>query len=152
MGTLFGRLNLMPFLNALAPSGDEIKYGFRLDIVTVRGCAPTDMIATDVLRMTQLPLSIPGCILEALAGRFAMTLPAHIRFCGSFLVAVLLLACQPAFEKKRVALVIGNSNYKNAALLPTPANDAAAIAATLKGAGFDVVDSRLDLQSTDMRR
>jgi len=81
-----------------------------------------------------------------------MNLHAHIRFCGCFLVAALLLACQPALAEKRVALVIGNSNYKNAALLPNPANDAAAIAATLKGAGFDVVDSRLDLQSTDMRR
>jgi uncharacterized caspase-like protein len=63
-----------------------------------------------------------------------------------------MLACQPALAEKRVALVIGNSKYQNAALLPNPANDAAAIAATLKGAGFDVVDSRLDLQATDMRR
>ena len=53
---------------------------------------------------------------------------------------------------KRVALVVGNSNYKNAALLPNPANDAAAVAATLKGAGFDIVDSRLDLQAAEMRR
>jgi uncharacterized caspase-like protein len=81
-----------------------------------------------------------------------MNLHAHIRFYGFVLVAALLLACQPALAEKRVALVIGNSNYKNAALLPNPANDAAAIAATLKGAGFDVVDSRLDLQSADMRR
>jgi uncharacterized caspase-like protein len=51
-----------------------------------------------------------------------------------------------------VALVVGNSNYKNAAVLPNPANDAAAVAATLKGAGFDIVDSRLDLSAADMRR
>jgi len=81
-----------------------------------------------------------------------MNLHAHIRFCGFFLVAALVLVCQPALAEKRVALVIGNSSYKNAALLPNPANDAAAIAGTLKGAGFDVVDSRLDLQATDMRR
>jgi hypothetical protein len=81
-----------------------------------------------------------------------MNLHAHMKFYGFVLVAALMLACQPALAEKRVALVIGNSNYKNAALLPNPANDAAAIAATLKGAGFDVVDSRLDLQSTDMRR
>ena len=81
-----------------------------------------------------------------------MNLRAHMKFCGLFLVATLLLVCQPAWAEKRVALVIGNSNYKNAALLPNPANDAASIAATLKGAGFDVVDSRLDLQSADMRR
>jgi uncharacterized caspase-like protein len=72
--------------------------------------------------------------------------------CRFFLVAALLLVCQPASAEKRVALVIGNSNYKNAAALPNPANDAAAIAATLKRAGFDIVDSRLDLSITDMRR
>jgi uncharacterized caspase-like protein len=72
--------------------------------------------------------------------------------CKFLLVAALLLACQPALAEKRVALVVGNSNYKNAAVLPNPANDAAAVAATLKGAGFDIVESRLDLQATDMRR
>jgi uncharacterized caspase-like protein len=82
-----------------------------------------------------------------------MNLHAHMKkFYGFFLVATLLLICQPASATKRVALVVGNSHYKNAAVLANPANDAAAIAATLKGAGFDIVDSRLDLQSTDMRR
>jgi hypothetical protein len=69
-----------------------------------------------------------------------------------FLPVALLLACQPALAEKRVALVVGNSHYENAPLLPNPTNDAAAIAATLKGAGFDVVESRLDLPSADMRR
>jgi uncharacterized caspase-like protein len=73
-------------------------------------------------------------------------------FCRYFFIAALLLVCQPASAEKRVALVVGNSNYKNAAVLPNPANDAAAIAATLKGAGFDIVDSRLDLSAADMRR
>jgi uncharacterized caspase-like protein len=76
----------------------------------------------------------------------------YLKFRGFFLVATLLLVCQPAWAMKRVALVVGNSNYKNAAQLPNPANDAAALAATLKGAGFDVVDSRLDLGAADMRR
>ncbi len=69
-----------------------------------------------------------------------------------FLLAALLFVCQPALAEKRVALVVGNSNYKNAAVLPNPANDAAAVAATLKGAGFDLVESKLDLQAADMRR
>jgi uncharacterized caspase-like protein len=81
-----------------------------------------------------------------------MNFSAHIKSYGFCLVAALLLTCQPASAEKRVALVVGNSNYKNAAPLPNPANDAAAVAATLKNAGFDIVDSRLDLQSTDMRR
>ncbi|MFB9269861.1 caspase family protein [Bradyrhizobium erythrophlei] len=81
-----------------------------------------------------------------------MSLYRHIRFYGLLLAASLLLASQPAWATKRVALVVGNSSYQNAPLLPNPANDAAAIAATLKGAGFDVVDSRLNLASSDMRR
>jgi len=81
-----------------------------------------------------------------------MNLFAHIKLCGFVLVAALLLFCEPASATKRVALVLGNSNYKNAVPLPNPANDAAALAATLKGAGFDIVDSRLDLPSTEMRR
>ncbi|MCP3468877.1 caspase family protein [Bradyrhizobium sp. CCGUVB1N3] len=80
-----------------------------------------------------------------------MTFYKHLRVC-LLLVASLFLASQPAWATKRVALVVGNSSYQNAPLLPNPANDAAAIAATLKGAGFDVVDSRLNLAATDMRR
>jgi len=72
--------------------------------------------------------------------------------CRFFFVAALLLVCHPASAEKRVALVVGNSNYKNAAVLPNPVNDAAAIASTLKGAGFDIVDSRLDLSAAEMRR
>lgn len=80
-----------------------------------------------------------------------MKLYRHLRVC-LVLAASLFLASQPAWATKRVALVIGNSSYQNVPLLPNPANDAAAIAATLKGAGFDVVDSRLNLAASDMRR
>jgi uncharacterized caspase-like protein len=71
---------------------------------------------------------------------------------GFFLAAALLLVCQPAWATRRVALVLGNSAYQNAARLPNPVNDATAVAATLKSAGFDVVDSRQDLKVADMRR
>jgi uncharacterized caspase-like protein len=64
----------------------------------------------------------------------------------------LLLVCQPAFAEKRVALVLGNSAYRNVAPLPNPVNDAAVMAATLKTAGFDVVDFRRDLPAADTRR
>jgi Caspase domain len=80
-------------------------------------------------------------------GRFVMNF-----FGKLFFIAVLLFACHPASAEKRVALVVGNSNYKNAAVLPNPGNDATAIAATLKNAGFDIVDSRLDLTASEMRR
>jgi uncharacterized caspase-like protein len=68
------------------------------------------------------------------------------------LAAVILLVCQPAWAEKRVALVLGNSAYQNVAALPNPVNDAAMIAATLKEAGFDVVDSRHDLPAAETRR
>ena len=69
--------------------------------------------------------------------------------------ASLLAICfadQSALAGKRVALVIGNSNYQNVAALTNPANDAAAITEMFKQASFDVVDSRRDLKSQEMRR
>lgn len=80
-----------------------------------------------------------------------MRLYRLLRVC-LLLAAPLFLAAQPAWATKRVALVVGNSSYQNAPLLPNPANDAAAITVTLKNAGFDVVDSRVNLAATDMRR
>jgi uncharacterized caspase-like protein len=74
-------------------------------------------------------------------------------FLGVVLTAWLtLLAGQPAFAEKRVALVIGNSSYRNVAKLSNPANDAAAVAAMFKSAGFDSVDSRLNLNANEMRK
>jgi uncharacterized caspase-like protein len=66
--------------------------------------------------------------------------------------ALLLLVSGPALADKRVALVLGNSAYQNVAQLPNPVNDAAVMAATLKEAGFDLVDSRHDLAAADTRR
>jgi uncharacterized caspase-like protein len=57
-----------------------------------------------------------------------------------------------ASAEKRVALIIGNSNYENVARLANPANDAALMAETFKSAGFDKVDLRRDLKIADMRR
>lgn len=54
-------------------------------------------------------------------------------------IAVWLIAtAQAALAEKRVALVIGNSNYANVARLPNPVKDARAIAAALTRLGFDV--------------
>jgi hypothetical protein len=58
----------------------------------------------------------------------------------------------PAQAEKRVALVVGNSTYQSVTRLPNPANDANAIAALLKDAGFDVVDARHDLGNLDFKR
>ena len=66
--------------------------------------------------------------------------------------AAFLLVSGPAFAEKRVALVLGNSAYRNVAPLANPVNDSARIASTLKDAGFDVVDSRRDLPAAETRR
>ena len=72
--------------------------------------------------------------------------------------AVVLAACsfwlfiQPALAEKRVALVIGNSAYKNVIRLQNPTNDAAAVVSMFTRAGFDSVDAKLDLSIGDMRR
>ena len=84
--------------------------------------------------------------------REAMNWRALVKFFGFFFLATFMLACSPASADKRVALVVGNSIYKHAPRLSNPANDAAAIAATLKGAGFDIVDTRSNLPSAEMRR
>ena len=71
------------------------------------------------------------------------------------LVAVALagsLASQSAFAEKRIAFVVGNSNYQNAVALANPANDAVAITELFRKAAFDVVESRRDLKNAEMRR
>lgn len=65
---------------------------------------------------------------------------------------VICLASPSALAGKRVVLVIGNSNYQNVPALTNPANDAAAITEMFKKAAFDVVESRRDLKSLEMRR
>lgn len=57
-----------------------------------------------------------------------------------------------ALAEKRVALVIGNSSYRNVPSLPNPRNDAAEIASLFRSAGFSAVDARRDLGISDMRR
>jgi hypothetical protein len=85
---------------------------------------------------------------------------APIGGCGMFsrllgllvVVAAVLISAQTAFAERRVALIIGNSIYKNVVQLPNPARDAASVADMFKKAGFDVVESKLNLNNTDMRR
>ncbi len=50
---------------------------------------------------------------------------------------------------KKVALVIGNSNYVHTVVLPNPARDGQLMAATLRNAGFQVIDG-FDLDKAHM--
>jgi WD40 repeat protein/uncharacterized caspase-like protein len=64
---------------------------------------------------------------------------------------VLALPCL-AQAGKRVALVVGNSEYKNTPRLANPRNDAGAISDLLRKAGFEVVISRNDVGNLDFKR
>ena len=61
--------------------------------------------------------------------------------------AAFLSAPLPALADKRIALVVGNSNYQNVARLENPRNDAALMATTLRSLGFTLVGDgpQLDL-------
>jgi hypothetical protein len=53
---------------------------------------------------------------------------------------------------RRAALVIGNANYQRVPKLATPVNDATAMAAGFKSAGFDIVITKLDVGNLDFKR
>jgi uncharacterized caspase-like protein len=64
--------------------------------------------------------------------------------CRILLVGLLLSACGAATARAetRVALVIGNANYRNSSLvLANPKNDAQDVAAALRGLGFSVIEA-----------
>ena len=66
-----------------------------------------------------------------------------MRRIGRGLAVIIGLACafagSPALADKRVALVVGNSTYRNVPSLANPVNDAKLMAETLRAAGFEVV-------------
>ena len=77
---------------------------------------------------------------RTLAALVALLATALLSFAGS---------AQQAAQNPRIALVIGNATYRDAALATT-ANDAGLIAQTLQAAGFDVVGAR-DLDGQSLR-
>jgi uncharacterized caspase-like protein len=71
-----------------------------------------------------------------------------------FLASMILACCvanSAAGAELRIALVIGNSLYRDVAALPNPEKDANAMAAFLTKAGFDVTRAN-NLTLSDMRR
>lgn len=72
------------------------------------------------------------------------------RFCALIALALPLLALPALATERRVALVIGNSGYANAPVLPNTVNDARDMAASLRKVGFEVVDGvNLDKRGMD---
>jgi hypothetical protein len=66
----------------------------------------------------------------------------------------LLLALTPgeALAERRVALVVGNSNYTAVPTLPNPSRDANAVAKLFKDAGFQTIETYLDVGNLDFKR
>jgi hypothetical protein len=62
-----------------------------------------------------------------------------------------LIKLQPALAERRLALVFGNSQYKNSSPLKNPVNDANLMEGTLKELGFDVI-KRLNAGKEEMMK
>lgn len=60
-----------------------------------------------------------------------------------FIISLLTLvwSATPSLAQKRIALVIGNSNYTKLQSLPNPGNDSQLMAQTLRKLGFDVISA-----------
>jgi uncharacterized caspase-like protein len=70
----------------------------------------------------------------------------------ALIVCSIWLASGSAQAEKRVALVMGNSAYKNVPKLRNPVNDAALVGGMFRKAGFEWVDIRTDLNGGEMRK
>jgi hypothetical protein len=84
--------------------------------------------------------TIEGVIVSPMNG--GMPMPFRFRLIA---MLALLVSLPQVVEAKRVALIIANSRYAFANTLGNPAADATLIAASLRRAGFDSVDVKLDL-------
>ena len=78
--------------------------------------------------------------------------PLPTRTLFSLALGLLPFAGEAFAAEKRVALVIGNSSYIHAPALDNPVNDVTAVSVMLEGAGFQVVETRNNLDNTAMRR
>lgn len=69
----------------------------------------------------------------------------------ALITAVFLLAPTSA-EARKVALIVGNSNYANTSRLTNPANDIKIVAASARSAGFDDVTVAANLSVNDFQK
>ncbi len=69
-------------------------------------------------------------------------------------VAILMVALplDCALAQKKVALVIGNSNYTSVPKLPNPSRDAISIGQMLRDANFEVVDVVVNVTNLELKR
>jgi uncharacterized caspase-like protein len=67
-------------------------------------------------------------------------------------LALDLASCAALAAEKRIALVIGNSAYRNVARLPNPEKDATAMAKLFRDAGFNTVIEANNVGNLDFKR
>src|SRR5271165_5103309 len=99
--------------------------------------------------MPRIPLQ-PKTARHSLSVRGGSRAVGHRVCLPTNLIAVLVAAvcfATQAHAEKRIALVVGNSAYRNVTPLDNPKNDARLMADTLRGLGFTVVGgaAQLDL-------
>ena len=78
-------------------------------------------------------------ISRAFAQGNLMTARLSRLICAMGVVTALLALAVPAHAEKRVALVVGNNDYKNVPKLQKAVNDARTMGDTLKQLGFSVM-------------
>ena len=86
---------------------------------------------------------------------FVRTAWLNLRRCFCFALAIFVIFTSTnAYSQVRVALVIGNSSYRNVPSLANPANDAKLMADTLRSLGFKLVGggAQLDLDKAGFDR
>jgi Caspase domain/Putative peptidoglycan binding domain len=95
-----------------------------------------------------------GGIVQATVQRLDTMMSRTALFAAAISLA---LVCTPivadsAYAQKRVALVIGNSSYRNVPFLANPVKDAQAMAAKFKEAGFAVINASFDVGYLSFKR
>ncbi len=70
---------------------------------------------------------------------------------GGFFLPM-MLAADAARAEKRVALIVGNSSYQTVPQLANPSRDATAVAKMFRDAGFDTVDTQINVGNLDFKR
>ena len=75
--------------------------------------------------------------------------PPHPLKVAAVVAFIAIAASVDAWAERRVALVVGNSNYKSVPMLPNPRNDAEDVSAALQKLGFDV-KTKVDASKHDI--
>ena len=91
-----------------------------------------------------------GLLVRAGMRMFKRLVPLVAAIGGFFLA--MMLATNAARAEKRVALVVGNSNYQTVPQLPNPSRDATAVAKMFRDAGFDTVDTLINVGNLEFKR